>query len=50
MPRPVKYRKVCHFPPIVEFRPINTDKVLEPVILCIEELILVIGACTIKLC
>lgn len=37
MPRPVKYRKVCHFPPIVEFRPINSDKVLEPVILCIEE-------------
>lgn len=37
MPRPVKNRKVCHFPPIVEFRPHNTEKALESVIMCVEE-------------
>ena len=37
MPRPVKNRKVCHFPPIVEFRPHNTEKALAPVIMCVEE-------------
>ena len=37
MPRPVKNRKVCHFPPIVEFRPYNTEKALESVIMCVEE-------------
>lgn len=37
MPRPVKYRRVCHFPPILEFHPVNAHKVLEPIVLCIEE-------------
>ena len=37
MPRPVKNRKVCHLPPIVEFRPHNIEKPLDPVVMCVEE-------------
>ena len=37
MPRPVKNRKVCHLPPIVEFRPHNIEKPPDPVVMCVEE-------------
>ena len=37
MPRPVKCRKVCHFPQTVEFVPISAEGNAEPVVLWVEE-------------
>ncbi len=37
MPRPKKYRKVCHFPRNLVFRPEDGDQDLEPVILSVDE-------------
>jgi len=37
MPRPVKFRKVCHFPHTIAFHPVNTDSNMEPVVLYVEE-------------
>lgn len=37
MPRPVKCRKVCHFPQILEFAPVKAVIEKEPVILSVDE-------------
>ena len=37
MPRPVKCRKVCHFPDVLEFFPIDDNKKTPPIILTIDE-------------
>ena len=37
MPRPIKCRKVCHFPQILEFSPVNVKTEKEPVILAVDE-------------
>ena len=37
MPRPIKCRKVCHFPQTLEFSPMNVNADLEPVILAVDE-------------
>ena len=37
MPRPVKCRKVCHFPDVLEFSPVDDNKKTPPIILTIDE-------------
>lgn len=37
MPRPMKCRKVCHFPETLGFSPVEVRSVVEPVILAIDE-------------
>lgn len=37
MPRPMKCRKVCHYPEIQEFRPVDPGTEKEPVILAVDE-------------
>ena len=37
MPRPVKCRKVCHFPDVLEFFPVDDNKKTPPIILTIDE-------------
>ena len=37
MPRPMKCRKVCHFPQILEFSPVDIKTEREPVILAVDE-------------
>lgn len=37
MPRPTKCRKVCHFPQILEFSPVDMRTEREPVILAVDE-------------
>ncbi len=37
MPRPVKCRKVCYFPQILEFSPVDVEAEREPVILAVDE-------------
>ena len=37
MPRPVKCRKVCHFPQVLEFAPVGVDGEPLPVILAVDE-------------
>jgi len=37
MPRPMKCRKVCHFPQTLEFSPINLSTESEPVIMAVDE-------------
>ena len=37
MPRPMKCRKVCHFPQILEFSPVDVNTEREPVILAVDE-------------
>ena len=37
MPRPVKCRKVCHFPDVLEFFPVDDNKKTLPIILTIDE-------------
>ena len=37
MPRPVKCRKVCHFPDVLEFFPVDDNKNTPPIILTIDE-------------
>ncbi len=37
MPRPVKRRKVCHFPQILEFAPVDAAVKKEPVIMKVDE-------------
>ena len=37
MPRPKKYRKVCHFPRVLSFHPEGAVQGKEPVILTVDE-------------
>ena len=37
MPRPVKCRKVCHFPQILEFLPADDNEKKTPIVLTIDE-------------
>ena len=37
MPRPRKYRKVCHFPKTLSFSPANSKDTLSPVLLTVDE-------------
>lgn len=37
MPRPVKCRKVCHFPQTLEFSPVDGTAEKEPVIMAVDE-------------
>ncbi|MGN0355967.1 MAG: NifB/NifX family molybdenum-iron cluster-binding protein [Muricoprocola sp.] len=37
MPRPMKCRKVCHFPKALEFSPVDVSAASEPVILAVDE-------------
>ena len=37
MPRPVKCRKVCHFPKILEFLPADDNEKKTPIVLTIDE-------------
>ena len=37
MPRPVKCRKVCHFPNVLEFLPADDNKKLPPIVLTVDE-------------
>ena len=37
MSRPVKCRKVCHFPDVLEFFPVDDNKKTPPIILTIDE-------------
>ena len=37
MPRPTKCRKVCHFPRILEFRPVHAEAQQAPVLLTVDE-------------
>ena len=37
MPRPVKCRKVCHFPDVLEFFPVDDNKKTPPIILTVDE-------------
>lgn len=37
MPRPMKCRKVCHFPQIMEFHPAGTSMQQEPVVMAVDE-------------
>ena len=37
MPRPMKCRKVCHFPQILEFLPVDVNTGSEAVILAVDE-------------
>ena len=37
MPRPMKCRRVCHYPQTLEFRPSGVDSDLPPVILAVDE-------------
>ena len=37
MPRPVKCRKVCHFPNILEFLPADNTEKKTPIVLTVDE-------------
>ena len=37
MPRPVKCRKVCHFPQILEFLPADNTEKKTPIVLTVDE-------------
>ena len=37
MPRPVKCRKVCHFPQILEFLPAGDTEKKAPIVLTVDE-------------
>ena len=37
MPRPVKCRKVCHFPQILEFLPADDTEKKAPIVLTVDE-------------
>ena len=37
MPRPVKCRKVCHFPDVLEFFPADDTEKKTPIILTVDE-------------
>ena len=37
MPRPVKCRRVCHFPKVLEFRPAKTEIQRPPVLMTVDE-------------
>ena len=37
MPRPVKCRKVCHFPRVLEFLPVHTEAQHPPILLTVDE-------------
>ena len=37
MPRPVKCRKVCHFPQILEFLPADDNEKKTPIVLTVDE-------------
>jgi len=37
MPRPVKCRKVCHFPQILEFLPADDTEKKTPIVLTVDE-------------
>ena len=37
MPRPVKYRKVCHFPNVLEFLPADGTEKNTPIVLTVDE-------------
>ena len=37
MPRPVKCRKVCHFPNVLEFLPADDTEKKAPIVLTVDE-------------
>ena len=37
MPRPVKCRKVCHFPNVLEFLPADNTEKKTPIVLTVDE-------------
>ena len=37
MPRPVKCRKVCHFPNVLEFFPVDDTEKKAPIVLTVDE-------------
>ena len=37
MPRPVKCRKVCHFPNVLEFLPADDTEKKKPIVLTVDE-------------
>ena len=37
MPRPVKCRKVCHFPNVLEFLPADNTEKKTPIVLAVDE-------------
>ena len=37
MPRPIKCRKVCHFPNVLEFLPADDTEKKAPIILTVDE-------------
>ena len=37
MPRPVKCRKVCHFPNVLEFLPADDTEKKTPIVLTVDE-------------
>ena len=41
MPRPVKCRKVCHFPNVLEFLPADNAEKKAPIVLTVDELSLI---------